>query len=53
MAEPAILALDLGGTKLAAALFSPGGAIRQRATYALDGRQAEGKQDGRRGTVRS
>ena len=39
MAEPAILALDLGGTKLAAALFSPGGAIRQRATYALDGRQ--------------
>lgn len=34
-----ILALDLGGTKLAAALFSPDGAILQRATFALDGRQ--------------
>jgi glucokinase len=39
MAEPAILALDLGGTKLAAALFSPSGAIRHRATFPLDGRQ--------------
>ncbi|HET9439786.1 MAG TPA: ROK family protein [Longimicrobiales bacterium] len=39
MTEPGILALDLGGTKLAGALFTPDGAIRQRATYALDGRQ--------------
>lgn len=39
MAEKAVLALDLGGTKLAAALFDPAGHVRQRATYPLDGRQ--------------
>ncbi len=39
MAEPGILALDLGGTKLAAALFTPDGKIQHRASYQLDGRQ--------------
>jgi glucokinase len=39
MAEHGILALDLGGTKLAAALFHPDGTIRERATFPLDGRQ--------------
>lgn len=34
-----ILAIDLGGTKLAAALFARDGAIRQRATFPLEGRQ--------------
>jgi glucokinase len=39
MAEQGVLALDLGGTKLAAALFTPDGTIQQRANFALDGRQ--------------
>jgi glucokinase len=39
MAERGILALDLGGTKLAAALFAPSGRILQRTTAMLDGRE--------------
>ena len=39
MAEQAILALDLGGTKLAAAVFAADGTIRERATLPLEGRQ--------------
>ena len=39
MPERGILALDLGGTKLAAALFAPSGNIIQRTSFLLDGRQ--------------
>lgn len=39
MAEKRLLALDLGGTKLAAAVFTRDGAIVERATFALDGRE--------------
>ncbi len=39
MNQRRILALDLGGTKLAAALFAPTGNVIRRATFLLDGRQ--------------
>lgn len=41
MAEPAVLALDLGGTKLAAALFNSHGKILRRESVVLAGRQGK------------
>ncbi|HEU5208920.1 MAG TPA: ROK family protein [Longimicrobiales bacterium] len=57
-----ILALDLGGTKLAAALFTPDGSILQRTSVPIDGRQGSDvgalilesvRQFGQQGAIRS